>query len=257
MTTEFNSRSLYDIYRVRLQVRDRLCGGMPKNAELIRTWVTARTGYDDEKSEVQTAEALEVAIDETAEKGWVGFAADGKGLFVFARNIKAMFKENMSVLGIVKAKRGSKQVLQHGFEIKAVGLYQERPDRIYLGRGDPDGTDERAIHVMTPQGPRAALKRSDYVVKAELEFEVWVLATHAAETRHIGEAELRAALTLGQENGLGADRSQGHGKFDVAEFEVVQKAKPYSAAKGDEEDKPGNAAPPRQAKRQAKAAQVS
>ena len=219
MTNEWDSSSLYDIYKVKLRIRDKICGGMPKNPDLIRDWVKAGTEHDDEKTSVQTAEALEALIDTTTEKSWNGFPGDADGVFIWSRQIKALFKECASMLRVTVEKRGSKQVFQHGFEIKGL----KRDDRVYLGVKEANGYDEGPIHVQTAQGPRTALKRVDYVLAPEIEFNVWVLATHAAETRHVGEEDLRAMLKFGQENGVGADRSQGRGKFDVLEFARVSK----------------------------------
>ena len=215
---EFNSRALYDIYAVRLKVRDKLCGGMPKNPSLLAGWIAATTEHNDETTTAQEAEARAVLLAPSEEKSWNGFPADENGLFVWSRQIKALFKECASMLRITTAKIGSKQILQHGFEVK--GLV--KTDRVYLGVDKPDGSDEGPIHVQTAQGPRTAIKRVDYVQGVELKFEVWVLHTSGAEKRNVGEHEIRAMLAFGQENGLGADRSQGHGKVDVVAFERLQ-----------------------------------
>lgn len=210
------SMALYDRYAVTIAMRERLCGGTPKNKELIRTWVEARTGFADEQTDAQTAEAVATMTEDVAEKSWIGFPTDeGGALFIWARQIKAMFRESMTMLRITTKQVGSKQILQHGFEIKAPGTGS---DRIPLGKDQPDGTDESAIHVMTAQGPRTALRRMDYVLRARLSFEVWVLKTEAAEKRHIGKDDIVRMLAHAQENGLGASRSQGYGKFDVVEF---------------------------------------
>jgi hypothetical protein len=107
--------------------------------------------------------------------------------------------------------------LAEGMEVKA----PDGGDRLYFGMMAPHGYEEKPIHVMTAQGPRAALKRFDFVNKPKLSFEVWVLKTAAQETRHIGEDDLVAILTHTQENGCGASRSQGEGKFDVVEFSKI------------------------------------
>lgn len=214
----FNPRKLYDIYSVTIQVRERICGGMPKNPDLIKVWVESTTGYADAVTEKLTQENADLIVNAVAEKSWVGFPEDKvKGLFVPCRNLKAMLKQSASLLGITKAKRGSKQILAEGLEVKAL----DGCDRIYLDRMKPDGTEEKAIHVMTAQGPRAALKRFDFVNKPTLMFEVWVLKTAPQETRHIGEEELVLILTHAQENGGGASRSQGEGKFNVVEFQKL------------------------------------
>ena len=219
----FNAERLYDRYRVQIQVRDRICGGMPKNPDLIKNWVEATTGHADEISEKLIQENAELVVNEVAEKCWNGFPEDKHhGLFIPCRNIKACLKQSAQLLGIYKNKRGSKQIMAEGMEVKAPSERGYGPtDRIYLDKNTPDGTDESAIHVMTAQGPRTALRRMDYVTKPTLSFEIWVLKTAAQETRHIGEEQLVEILTHAQENGLGASRSQGEGKFDVIEFQKI------------------------------------
>lgn len=214
----FTARNLYDVYAVTIRFRDRLTGGMPKNRELIQTWVEARTGFDDEITKTQVKEELDLIVNDVAEKSWMGFAEDQtKGLFIFARNVKAMFKQGASMLRTTVQKPGSKQIFAEGSEIKGL----DEGDRLYLGKMKPDGMEESPIHVMTAKGPRTALKRVDYVEKIDLSFNIWVLRTNANEKRHVGEEELIKILTFSQENGLGADRSQGQGKFDVVKFERV------------------------------------
>lgn len=212
------SRNLYDRYAVTIAFREWLCGGTPRNQELIEAWVKARTGHDDALTKQQTAEALAALTDQVAEKSWIGFPADDRGLFVWSRQVKALFREAATMLRITTQKMGSKQIFQHGFEIKEPGT---GGDRLHLDRKEADGTDESPIHVVTAQGPRTALRRMDYVTKAKLSFEIWVLRTEAAEKRHVGKEEIVKMLAFCQENGLGASRSQGYGKFDVVEFSAL------------------------------------
>ena len=224
-----DSTHLYDRYQIVLHIRERLCGGIPKNPDLLESFVKAKTGYDDAKTKEQVGELKDAiaptdpdaAVNEVVDASWNGFASDEKGLYIHARNVKAMFKECASLLRITVDKRGSKQILQHGFEVKGA----DHPARVYLGRTNPDGQEEGPIHVQTAQGPRTAIKRVDYVEDVMLSFEVWTLKkqnnSDAEKKRHIGEDDLKKMLALGQENGLGADRSQGSGKFDVIEFSAV------------------------------------
>jgi hypothetical protein len=220
-THNFDARELYDIYRVEIQFVDRVCGGMPKNPDLLKGWIAATTEHDDDTTTQQEKEARDAILAPTEEKSWNGFPGDGRGLFIWARQIKALFKECATMLRVTTTKLGSKQIFQHGFEIKGVDAAGPA-DRIYLGRSQPDAFAEGPIHVQTAQGPRTAIKRVDYVEGATLKFEVWVLHTEHAEKRHIDEETLARMLTFGQENGLGADRSQGHGKFKVVEFSRVK-----------------------------------
>jgi hypothetical protein len=215
----FSPARLYDRYRVTIKIRDRICGGMPRNPDLIKTWVESTTGHADEISEKLIQENAELIVNAVAEKCWNGFPEDAEhGLFIPCRNIKACLKQSAQLLGIYKKNRGSKQILAEGMEVKGDS---ERGDRVYLGKKEADGTDESAIHVMTAQGPRTALRRMDYVTEPTLSFEIWVLKTAPQETRHIGEEQLVDILAHASENGLGASRSQGEGKFSVESFEKI------------------------------------
>jgi hypothetical protein len=219
MNDRFNARVLYDVYKIAIQFRGRLYGGVPKNPDMIGDWIKSKIGIEDEVTEAITAEAQSKMIDTETEKSWNGFYRDEKkGVYIECRQMKAAIKQCASVLGITRKRIGSKQILSEGGECKAL----DGGDRLYLGKPEADGYEEKPIHVTTPQGPRSALKRVDYVENARLEFEVWVLQTESQEKRHIGEEELVQILTMMQENGVGADRSQGGGKFDIAEFEKVQ-----------------------------------
>jgi hypothetical protein len=222
---DFSPRPLYDIYSVTVRFREYLCGGVPKNPDLIKGWIKAKTGFDDKTTEVQTQEALDTLTEEVTEKSWNGFPGDERGLFIWTRQVKALFKECATMLRYTVDKRGSKQIFQHGFEIKSIQPdLKNAHNRLYLGKKEADGFIEGPIHVQTAQGPRSAIKRVDYVEGTELSFEIWVLMTATAETRHIGEKHIVEMLRFGQENGIGADRSQGHGKFDVTSFECTQRA---------------------------------
>jgi hypothetical protein len=215
----FETTELYDVYNVTIRLRDQIRGGQPKNPDLLKGWIAATTGHNDETTTAQEKEAREALLEPTEEKSWNGFPADEKkGLFIWSRQVKALFKECASLRRIFIEKVGSKQILQHGFEIKG----PDADDRIFLGKMKPDGMHEGPIHVTTAQGPRTAIKRVDYVEKVTINFAIWVLRTDPKEKRHVGEKEVRMMLVLGQENGLGADRSQGHGKFDVIEFAKIR-----------------------------------
>lgn len=218
----FSPARLYNRFAIVIAVRDRVCGGMPKNKDLIRPWVESTLPKGEEKDPAMTEKLIqedaELVVNAVEERVWNGFPEDAaKGLFIPCRQIKAMLKQSASLLGITKKQRGSKQILAEGLEVKA----PDGSDRIYLDRMKPDGVEEKAIHVMTAQGPRSALRKFDFVEKPKLRFEVWVLKTAAQETRHVGEDQIVEILTHAQENGLGASRSQGEGKFDVVEFSEI------------------------------------
>jgi hypothetical protein len=208
---------LYDRYGVTIAARERLTGGVPKNPELIRSWVESTTEHSDATTDAQVAESLEKMVETTTEKCWTGFFSDDRGIFLEPRQFKALFRECATLLQTFVKRRGSKQIYQHGLEVKS----PEGGSRIYVGKHKPDGFVEMPIHVQTAQGPRSALKRFDFVECVTITFQVWVLKTASQEKRHVGEDTLRDWLALAQENGIGANRSQGYGKFDVLSFEPI------------------------------------
>jgi hypothetical protein len=212
--------NLYDVYAVTIVLKGRLCGGIPKNKDLIGDWIRAKTGFDDEKTAEQI-ENMEEHVEQKAEKSWNGFYQDERGLCIECRCIKAMLKECATVLKITEKKRGSKQLFQHAMLVKPI---DSDDDVIPLGLKEPTGMMENVVHAIGPKGPQTALKRVDYVEGVTISFRIFVLKTAAAETRHIGEEQIRQILCLAQDDGLGADRSQGKGTFIVTRLASLQAA---------------------------------
>lgn len=219
----FSARRLYDVYQVTIAFRDRLCGGKPANDELLADHIRRTTGHDDEltKRQIEDAQAklpdldgLQEIEEQKLEKSRTRFLSDEKGLYIDTYQVKAMFRQSASMLGIYKKRIGTKNMCAEGAEIKG----PDHEARLYLGKKEPDGTEESVVHAMTPKGPISGIKHVDYVEKARLSFEIWVLKTESGEKRHIGEKDVVEILTFAQENGLGADRARGMGKFDVVEF---------------------------------------
>lgn len=69
---------------------------------------------------------------------------------------------------------------------------------------------------MTMQGPRSSLKLFDYIDQPTITFRLRVLNDGVFK-----EEMLKSILEYCQENGLGADRSQGFGQFDIVSFEKM------------------------------------
>ena len=87
------------------------------------------------------------------------------------------------------------------------------PDQVWLGVREPHGVEMTLGHIAGPSGPRSIVGYHEFVQHATLEFEVLTLRDCLA-------AEQWADLWVhAQENGLGALRSQGFGRFWVARWE--------------------------------------
>jgi hypothetical protein len=134
-------------------------------------------------------------------------------LFLHERNIKAMLRECCQVLSLNRKLRGLKQVNQHGLFVKG----QLGTDRVYLE--DPEtgeyitavsGELVSPVHAWTG----TSIKRTEYVHRPRLRFDLWII-----DGSPWTDEAWQAVWTLAQENGIGACRSQGYGKFDLLTFE--------------------------------------
>jgi hypothetical protein len=215
---------MWETYEIKCEFCEDIYGGKPANKELIDSWIKAKTGYDDEATKVQIKEAKELLEETEAEAEELRdstyniFLRDDNGLYIECRQVKAMLRECFSVLQIFVKQRGTKQIFQHALEVESEGA---AGNRIYLGVKKPTGIIEQAIHVDTAQGKRSALKACEYVSGAQVMFRIKILATAAADKRHISEEMLKKVLVLAESDGLGASRSQGIGKFKVIGFKKL------------------------------------
>tara|TARA_R110000824_G_C15190516_1_gene674685 strand:- start:438 stop:1115 length:678 start_codon:yes stop_codon:yes gene_type:complete len=208
---------LWIYYDVNITV-GRIVGGVPFNEKMIEGWIKAK--HPDETVHAalieETKESVDQARDESEKATWVGFKKDDDyGLYIEGRQVKAMLKESASVLRV--------RFDIAAFKSKVAERLYVTDQKIYLGVSEPTGSDERPIHVVTPMGPRSALKKSDYVEDAELSFTVKALdeplKTTKEKNRVLPSAYVPALLEYASENGLGADRSQENGKFTVDSIE--------------------------------------
>lgn len=222
----FNSSDVFTTYRLRLRFRDKLMGGTPKDPKIITGWLRSKAGVTNENeirnmmlrtlmelgADVKPGmdyDELVEASEALASNQATGFKRDDAGLYIESRQVKAMLKECTNILfaGVRwgKTKKGPKAFVAERVFVN--------PDRIHLGADEPDGVDLLTAHLSGPQGKQSVLKQYEYVQGTEIEFEVMV-----AEDA-ISQDNWAQVWILAQENGLGALRSQGHGRFDVEQWE--------------------------------------
>lgn len=225
--------SVWTRYHVELQVRDKIIGGIPKDADTIKKWLAARLELDDrvvlelaEETAAQmeaaqgtrpTGDALVDAIARATEGG-NGFKTIDGGLVFEGRCIKSCLKEaaNVAFPGV---EWPGKTDLAKGFRKGLMGTFAERvfvPELyIPLGVTTPSGTEQRIKHIMTPQGPRSAINVVDFITKPRLSFTVQVL-------RDFLKPEVWSTMwQLAEEIGIGADRARSDGKFDLVAWDPI------------------------------------
>lgn len=228
--------NLWKKYTCTITVKNRLVGGIPTNADLIAGWVQANmkeaTKEEREKLVTATIDQLPALAEERAEKTWTTFKADAEGIYFEGRNVKAMLKECANILRDMLVK-DDKKVTKAAGEKESKSRYTNLKSRLaercfveeekirFTRDGKPvlkpDGNEERAIHVMGPQGPRTALKKVDFVSgPVELSFTLRTLADGIVD-----EELLRTLLEFGGYNGLGTDRAMGNGVFELKTLQAL------------------------------------
>ena len=113
----FDTRStLFTRYAARLVFRDKLLGGVPKDPKLIEAWLRSRAGLTDgdevRHTMLRTLVELGVDVDASmsfeqlemaseavaARKQTTGFKIGERGLYLEARQVKAMLKESTNIV---------------------------------------------------------------------------------------------------------------------------------------------------------------
>lgn len=230
---------LNTLYDVTLQFNARVIGGIPavnvaedddspegeKKSEKARNIMDAwlNKALEDKRTPEEIAEMAEQTFAEAyrdAEaQASTTFKADDTGLYLEGRAVKAMLKEAGSRMGFGKAiKAGAtgkgrpslKQDLHEALHVDEDVIYLTRDGAVVT---EPDGYETRPIHVIGPQGPRTSIKKCAFVEHATISFTVRVLKSCG-----VTEEILVDILAFAQDLGLGADRSQGNGKFEVVVF---------------------------------------
>ena len=219
--------TLFATYRATLAVRDRLMGGTPKDPKIIQAWLRAKAGIEDAE-EIRQAllrTLVELGAEVTpgmsydeleraseglaASRNTNGFKREPGGLYVEGRTVKAMLRESVNILYAGerwgKTKKGPRSFFAERVFVD--------PDHVLLGTPEPAGVELFIGHVSGPQGPQSTLTYHEYVTRPTLEITVTVLRDEVTADQW-PEIWLHA-----QENGLGALRSQGFGRFDVTAWD--------------------------------------
>lgn len=220
---------LFTVYEADLAFEDKIMGGVPKDPKIIEGWLRSQAGIED-GSEIREAmlrtlvelgadvrsdmtdEELYKAAEELATmKQTNGFKRDDNGLYIEDRQVKAMLKESVNILYAGdrwgKTRKGPRSFVAERAFVK--------PARIYLGRDEPDGIELVIGHVSDASGKRSTLAYHEYAEQPILKIQVEMLRD---ELSHEQWAEI---FYHAERNGLGALRSQSHGRFAVTRWERV------------------------------------
>lgn len=222
---------LFTRYRITIRLTNKIMGGVPKDPKVIEGWIKTKIGLDQGDqlrimvvktmrelghvlADDPTDDEVDAAIKATVgDKSTNGFKRDARGLFIEGRQIKAMLKESVAVLyPYTVAKWGATKKAPRSFLAERVFVEEET---VPLGRQEPDGIESFIGHVTGPQGPRSTLTYVEYCERPEISFTVMSLENQ------IDLATWDRILDTAQQQGLGALRSQGHGRFAVTDVALL------------------------------------
>lgn len=216
-----------NVYFAHLRFRDKVLGAQPKSRDIMRRWLESRA-LPPEVIEKQLAQITpEDRISEDEQDKWTGFFNDEHGPWIGGYAVKANIREMLTTLGFTMANRGIKQTHQHLVEIVACDpsgtpLEGAQRDRLHFYRGDevlavPDGSEDHASRVSSPQGDRSVIKKYDYMVGVELYFLIVVPANlmSSRDTAVVNDEVIARVMAHAGNDALGARRPNGYGKFDI------------------------------------------
>jgi len=197
-----------------------IAGGVPSDPKVAEGWLRTKLGTGDDLIRQQVAEVMaerNVDAEEAAKivdtmKHLNGFKRDPqRGLYIEGRQLKAAIKEAASVaaaagkLPLRSWGQTNKGLI--GFVAEHVGVVE---DRLYLGVTEPTGVNQRFVHTFRGSG----IQYEEYCEDVTVDFTV--ITDHA----FTDEQWAMIWLTGGQQ-GIGATRSQGYGRYTVTKWAKV------------------------------------
>ena len=208
--------------RVTIRVRDRLLGGKPRELDAAKAMLAAR-GLEDQIEAIPEEPTARAAVAARVEQEGVCefHRRPGKdGMWLPTNNIKAGLKENWSVLGFRAEHRGTRKAIHEG-----VFVYSDVPadadpierDYIFLGE-NPDGVLTAPSHSEIRGETFTSIKRNEFLNRPTITFIVRIASELADKIPDDAFAKMMLHYA---EHGLGASRSQGHGKFDIVSIEDI------------------------------------
>jgi hypothetical protein len=199
----------------------RIAGGIPSDPHVAEGWLRTKLGAQtDDLVQAQVAEIMvergisaEEAVKHADELRHLnGFKRDSDGLYIEGRQLKAAIKEAASVaaaagkLPLRSWGKTNKGLL--GFIAEHVAVVD---DRLHLGVTEPSGVAQRFVHTFRGTG----IQYEEYVDDATIEFTI-------ITDFEFTEEQWAMLWLTGEQQGIGATRSQGYGRYTVTKWEKVR-----------------------------------
>jgi hypothetical protein len=219
--SEFNKyRSLAWPHHFQAVLRlDTIVGGTPSDPKVAEGWLKTKiSDTDDRIRDLVATTMIErgISADQAAQevdrlKHLNGFKRDAKGLYIEGRQIKSAIKEAASVAlaaGKLTARGwGTTNKGLLGFVSEHIMVTD---DHVSLGVDEPTGVNQKFVHTFRGNG----IQYEEYVTNAKISFTV--ISDYA-----FTDKDWAMIWLTGEQQGLGASRSQGYGRYTVTEWTKV------------------------------------
>jgi hypothetical protein len=202
-----------------LHIRN-IAGGVPSDEKVAEGWLKTKLADKDDlireavaKTMVDRGITAEEAMKEVDSlKHLNGFKRDDSGLYIEGRQLKAAIKEaascavaadKLTARGWGKTNKGLLSfIAEHVFVVE---------ERLHLGVSEPSGIVQRFVHTWRGTG----IQYEEYVEDAKLDFTL-------RADYEFTEKDWAMIWLTGGEQGIGASRSQGFGRYEVARWDRVK-----------------------------------
>lgn len=202
----------------------RIAGGTPTDPKVAENWLRTKLGAQtDDVVRNQVAEVItdrgvspEVAVEIVNRNRHLnGFKRDDNGLYIEGRHLKAAIKEAVScAVAVGKLPSRSWGLTNKGSKAFVAEHICVVEDKLPLGLMEPTGIAQRFVSTHNGTG----IQYEEYCDDVEIAFTVI--------TDHKFPDEQWAMLWLtGEQQGIGATRSQGYGRYTVTKWETTRSPK--------------------------------
>ncbi len=193
-------------FDVELELTTPQLGTIPYDPQVFKQYIESLKPKDQEDQEDESQ-----FVKQTEIKGWTGFMRDKKGLFIKSYMIKGFLKHAGDVLKDQLGIRAMKSKIDDYIFITPLHLYPDPQSNGNLQH------IERSLRVMTMQGPRVTLARSDYLPEGTK----WKFKLINLWPNLFKEKLLKGLFAYGKLMGLGQFRNGNYGAFELRKFEKV------------------------------------
>jgi hypothetical protein len=204
-----------------------LAGGTPTDQNVAEGWLKTKLKASDDLIREMVGEVMVdrgVSAEEAARivdtmKHLNGFRRDDAGLYIEGRQLKAALKEaascamaadKLQTRGWGKTNKGLLSYLAEHVFIEQTKLHLFDQDGAQIT--EPSGINQRFVHTFRGSG----IQYEEYVNNAVIDFTV--IADHDFTDR-----EWAAIWTSGEQQGIGASRSQGYGRYEVTRWDATHR----------------------------------